>query len=429
MNIKEVVSKFAVLTALTVVFGGAFVACGGGGGGMGGGAGGGPPAPPPRNVAISCGGGAGEATLTGAGTVIATATLTGNQQSPPVCTGALGAGTVTVNTATGDISGGITTLSGFGNAITAAHIHDAEASNAIIITLAANATSGFDVPPNAKLDLPTHQVDHFNNGSLYFNVHTNANTNGEIRGQIGRSIFTAAMTSAQERLADSAAISSPATGTGMVVLDPSTNNFTASFHVTGLSSTATAAHIHSPAATGSSASPLVTMTETPSGSGTFTATGTLTAPQLSDLRAGNMYFNVHTMNNSGGEIRGQIGRAIRIAETFSGAAQVPSVASSGSGSGFAVLDVATRTFSGSMTINNITPTAVHIHDAPAGASTTNMVVVGFTISGTTSPFSASVTNAVANATPVKEFLDDGTYMNVHTVTNPNGEIRGQLDIP
>jgi hypothetical protein len=35
-------------------------------------------------------------------------------------------------------------------------------------------------------------------------------------------------------------------------------------------------------------------------------TATLTADQVKDLLAGKWYFNVHTAQNPGGEIRGQI---------------------------------------------------------------------------------------------------------------------------
>jgi hypothetical protein len=432
MKIPRVVSTFTALAALTVVFGAVFVGCGkGGSSGMNSG-GGGAPAVAPRDVAISCGGGAGEATLTTVSPVMATATLTGNQQVPAVCTGAVGTGTVTVDTATGAISGSIT-LNSIAN-VTAAHIHDAAAgaNGGIIIALMQSMSNSaeWDVPVGSKLT--STQITDFNNGALYFNAHTSVNPDGEVRGQIGRSVFTGAMTSAQERLSDTSATASTATGTGKVVLDPSSNVVTASFHVTGLSSASTVAHIHT-GAVGAAPGPVTfSMSETPMGSGTFTVTTTpLTPQQLSDLRAGNMYFNVHTMNNPNGEIRGQIGRVVRIAKPFSGANQVPAVTSSGSGSGFAVLDVATRTFIGSMTINNIQPTLAHIHAGAAGAA--GGIIVNFTVtaSGSSSPSSAAIVppDGNSNSTPVQQFLDDGTYMNVHTTAHMDGEIRGQLDIP
>jgi hypothetical protein len=379
-----------------------------------------------RDVNISCGAGAGEATLdatTTPGFVTATATLTGNQQSPPVCTGAKGTGTLTVDTTTGNITGSIT-LDSISN-VTMAHIHDAEANDAIIVPLVQNGSNPlrWDVQsPNNTLS--PDQITHFNNGSLYFNAHTTANSKGEVRGQIGRSIFTAVLTSAQERLSDPSAAASTATGTGKVVLDPSANTMTATFTVTGLSGASTAAHIHT-GAVGAAPGPVTfSMDETSAGSGVFTTAQPLDAQQLSDLRAGNMYFNVHTDNNPNGEIRGQIGRVVRVAQPFGGAAQVPAVKSRGSGSGFAVLDIVARSFNGSMTIKDITPTMSHIHEGATGVN--GSIVVNFTPPTSTTP---TATSQLVNATVVKEFLDDATYMNAHTAANTGGEIRGQLDIP
>src|SRR5205807_8913564 len=125
-------------------------------------------------------------------------------------------------------------------------------------------------------------------------------------GQSGRRVVPAVMASAQERLSDTSAASSSATGTGRVVLDPSNNTITATFTVTGLSSASTVAHIHT-GAVGAAPGPVTfPMDETSAGSGVFTTTQTLDAQQLSDLRAGNMYFNVHTDNNVHGETRGQL---------------------------------------------------------------------------------------------------------------------------
>lgn len=41
-------------------------------------------------------------------------------------------------------------------------------------------------------------------------------------------------------------------------------------------------------------------------SGNVSGTGTLTAAQAADLRNGMTHINIHSMNNTGGEIRAQI---------------------------------------------------------------------------------------------------------------------------
>ena len=74
----------------------------------------------------------------------------------------------------------------------------------------------------------------------------------------------------------------------------------------GLTSAAGASHIHGPADTTHAAGVLVPL-NTPTGtSGTISGTATLTADQLADLLTGQTYINIHTANNPGGEIRGQI---------------------------------------------------------------------------------------------------------------------------
>jgi hypothetical protein len=95
------------------------------------------------------------------------------------------------------------------------------------------------------------------------------------------------------------------TGTGQVAatLDTATNVFT--YHVTygGLTGPAIAAHFHGPAMPGVDAPPVITMKSLLS---PIDGTATLTAAQAADLKNGQWYFNVHTLEHKGGEIRGQV---------------------------------------------------------------------------------------------------------------------------
>ncbi len=113
--------------------------------------------------------------------------------------------------------------------------------------------------------------------------------------------FQAALSGASE----APATSSPGTGTLTGTLDPDTHAFNYTLNYTGLTGTATAAHIHGPAAAGANAPVLVPFASPAAG-----ATGmvTLTDAQQAALMAGQTYANVHTAANPGGEIRGQIAR-------------------------------------------------------------------------------------------------------------------------
>jgi Cu/Zn superoxide dismutase len=71
-----------------------------------------------------------------------------------------------------------------------------------------------------------------------------------------------------------------------------------------LSGPATAGHIHGPAAAGANAGVAVPFQN--AGSSPIKGSATLTDAQAADLMAGRMYVNIHTAENKGGEIRGQI---------------------------------------------------------------------------------------------------------------------------
>ena len=71
----------------------------------------------------------------------------------------------------------------------------------------------------------------------------------------------------------------------------------------GLSGPATAAHFHGPAAAGKNAGVMVPIS--PNGP-SFEGSATLTDAQAKALMDGDIYVNVHTATNKGGEIRGQL---------------------------------------------------------------------------------------------------------------------------
>jgi hypothetical protein len=102
------------------------------------------------------------------------------------------------------------------------------------------------------------------------------------------------------------------TGTGMATVTLNTTTGAVSVSngtYTGLTGAATMAHIHGPAAPGVSAGVIVPLTVTagtPVTSGTFGGTGTLTTVQIGYMTSGMTYLNIHTADNTSGEIRGNI---------------------------------------------------------------------------------------------------------------------------
>ena len=97
-------------------------------------------------------------------------------------------------------------------------------------------------------------------------------------------------------------VDTPATGNGTVTMDTATNTLTYNITFTGLSAAETGAHIHGFADIGADGGVLFSL---PAGS---PKVGMVTFQEndQADLLAGLSYVNVHSGNNPGGEIRGQV---------------------------------------------------------------------------------------------------------------------------
>lgn len=117
-------------------------------------------------------------------------------------------------------------------------------------------------------------------------------------------IFTANLSGAQ----DVPPTNSTATGVATVDLNTLQTMITVNLTFSGLTGTATAAHIHGPAPAGSNAGVLFPFTGVPSAtSGSIPQqTFAIDSTQVGYLEAGDLYVNVHSTAFPGGEIRGQL---------------------------------------------------------------------------------------------------------------------------
>jgi len=97
-------------------------------------------------------------------------------------------------------------------------------------------------------------------------------------------------------------VTTKATGSGTVMIG---NDGAVSGTITTKDIAGTAAHIHE-AAAGKNGGVIVPMTKSGDDGWTFAAGAKLTDAQMAALKAGNLYINVHTAANPGGEIRGQL---------------------------------------------------------------------------------------------------------------------------
>jgi CHRD domain len=108
-------------------------------------------------------------------------------------------------------------------------------------------------------------------------------------------------------LAAGPGITSSGKGAATATLDTATKTLTWDVEYSGLSGSATAAHIHGPADPGKDAGVVVPFTG--SLASPIKGSATLTDAQITQLESGKWYVNIHTAAKRGGEIRGQLVRA------------------------------------------------------------------------------------------------------------------------
>jgi len=106
---------------------------------------------------------------------------------------------------------------------------------------------------------------------------------------------------------------------------------------------------------------------------------------------------------------------------LSGGQEIPPVTTSATGTG--IINVgADKGVRGSVTVSGLSPTAVHIHEAPAGKN--GPIVIPLAQTG---PDAWSVPeNIKLTDAQFESFKAGNLYYNVHTVANRGGEIRGQI---
>lgn len=244
-------------------------------------------------------------TLTG----IRSANLSGAQEFPPITTSATGVGGVILAPASLAMTGGVTVS---GLTPVTIKIHQAPTGNptgigtAIFTLIIANDGLTAVVPPNTVLSL--NQLASLLAGELYFNVATVANLAGEIRGAIelqgGVAASVASLDASQVRPIPP---TSTATGTGTLLADQATGRILISY-ITHNVANASAAGIHT--STGPANVILFTNFQTNIVAGTNLASPVapphLSAQNLADFAGGLLYFEVDSLANPGGEIRGNI---------------------------------------------------------------------------------------------------------------------------
>jgi glucose/arabinose dehydrogenase/plastocyanin len=238
--------------------------------------------------------------------------------------------------------------------------------------------------------------------------------------------FSAYLTGAAERPNP---VVTTGTGTGTLVLEGNTLHF--DIRYSGLSAPATLAHIHGPATAAEARGVLIDLAPFNGGafgtSGTLSGSVTLSPEHKAHILAGKTYVNVHTTNNPGGEIRGQVAPMVWMAD-LSGAAERPNpVSTPGRGSGIFLLVGNKLTFDLDYANLKTNATLAHIH-GPAGLNAPANVMVDLApFNGGSFSSNGTMGGVVTlNADQLAALLDGLTYVNIHSGLHPGGEIRGQI---
>ncbi len=236
--------------------------------------------------------------------------------------------------------------------------------------------------------------------------------------------FTVSPTGSQEVPVTASA----GTGTGTITVNIATGAVTGSVTVAGFTSTQT--HIHDgfagttgPVLVGFNADGITpNRWNAPNG-------GALTAAQVDRLLAGALYFNVHSAQFPGGELRAQLLPASTVVyfADLSGLQELVEVPTAATGRGALTLNTVTRLAQFYVNTTGVDDAIqAHLHRGAAGSN--GPVAVGFTRDPNVATrwFASNVTLTQADFDALQTA---GTYFNVHTPANPGGEIRGQVAPP
>ncbi len=207
---------------------------------------------------------------------------------------------------------------------------------------------------------------------------------------------------------------------GWCMIRTNTTSFLTEIFVHTSGVPAVAAHMHR-APSGSNGPVIVGLTAGPNNS--WSGAAALSPADHAALLSGQMYINVHSTANPGGEIRGQIGPSI--IETWTtrldGSQEVPPNGSSATGTATLRFHRPSNVMTYEVTTTGMAPVAAHIHTAPVGSNGP----IAFPLNGGAGGAYCGVTGKWTPA-QIAALNAGDQYINVHSAAFPGGEIRGQL---
>ncbi len=275
-------------------------------------------------------------------------------------------------------------------------------------------------PVNENWSLDSLNLKDLMQGDLYINIHSTAFPSGEIRGQLRRQSVNIAMKMNGALANGGAGTGSPAVGFTVATLSADLKTLT--MHTEHNVSSPIDAHVHfgAPNVEGpirhGFASPTSPSNEVMA----------LTAADVTDLLAGNLYVNIHSTGFPSGEIRGQLvleqPQAYALGLDESQAAACAGTGSAATGTCTATLKPGGREMTINLSHNVSSPIDGHVH---RGA----ICVSGPIVFGFGSPASPIKEVWYLTVPDIIDMLQEELYVNVHSVAFPVEEIRGQIGAP
>lgn len=328
------------------------------------------------------------------------------------------------------------------------HLHTAMAGTNGPVAIVLNASFDSDAqggtldPELNRFALTGEQRTALMARGIYINIHTLGNMGGELRGQLlpeAQIVFHGNLLGIFEipHVSTTAfgALKGELLGDQLVV-SGSYNNLTGNLNV----DIAGGAHLHTAPAgsTGGVTFILTSALDLDGRSGTYLANQnkfTLDASQIADLRARNIYANIHSLTEASGELRAQL---VQEAEYYftaplSGASETPLPVDT-EAKGMLIFEVTDNKVVGhgafsdlSSAVDSTIAGGAHLHDALAGRSggVKFLLDADFSADATAGNFTAADNVFEFSAGQLDTLRDRGFYVNIHTTDVGSGELRGQ----
>ncbi|MCZ6852858.1 MAG: CHRD domain-containing protein, partial [Gammaproteobacteria bacterium] len=293
----------------------------------------------------------------------------------------------------------------------------------VLVTLNQDSSTQWSIPVSTNF-IQADQ-DALNAGGIYLVATTAASPDGAVRGQAitGNIILHFVTLSGAQR---TPVVVTGATAIGAVTLDPDTGGFVA--HLNGWSlDDATFAHVHLAIAGRNGGVSIELMQDPDDVAHWFSDGATLDDDGMAAYNGAELYFNVHTPANPGGEVRGQIIPAgvDVVFTTLVGGDVVPP-------SGSANLGIASATLLPGSTILtmhvNVTglddATGVTIDQAPISQNGPSTLLL---VQDPSDVAHWSIEDMTLTDAQEAALNNQGLYVNVATPAFPAGEVRGQVE--